>query len=145
MAATHFKQSRELIRESEPTGAAQIMDLHLAEVPAAHFASHPAAQARGAWRGMFDIAVWLRTPAGVFQPLQLVLKYQDDNGNQQLLIDRCHSGSHKTVLLNASLPITAAGRIARAGLYLKSVDRGIVIFLEECHLIPQERKARRSR
>lgn len=123
----------------------ETMDLHLAEVPPRLFLGHPNAQSRTSWNAWFDIAAWLRTPAGVMQPLQLVLKYHDDTGEQQILIDHCKSGSHRTALLNASLAVPVNGHVRRAGLYLSGVDRGIVIFLEQWHMVPQERRPKRSR
>lgn len=128
---------------SENRGSSK--ELLLVEVPVPIFLGHPASQKRGRWQGRFDIAVWLRTPLGVREPLQLLLKYWDDNDAQHLVLDRCYPGSHRTVLLNASFSLAAAGQIRRAGLYLKSTGRTSGVCLDEWHLIPQIKSSRSAR
>lgn|SRR5690554_2285966 len=135
----HVTDSR---RESTYESSDSTKDLLLVEVPTSIFLGHSAAQRRGLWQGMFDIAVWLRTPLGVREPLQLVLKYWDDNGAQRIVLDRCYPGSHRTVLLNASFSLAASGQIHRAGLYLKATARPSAAYLDEWHLIPQGKSAR---
>ncbi|MDQ2075982.1 hypothetical protein [Marinimicrobium sp. ABcell2] len=132
-------------REPQGTEPSSAKDLYLVEVPPPIFLGHPASQRRGVWRGVFDIAVWLRTPTGVQEPLQLILKYWDDSGVQQLALDRCHIGGHRTVLLNASFLLRVTGQVRRAGLYIKSIGRRPAVYLEEWHLIPQDRSVRRMK
>lgn len=118
-------------------------DLLLVEVPTPTLLGHPAAQQRGRWQGMFDVAVWLRAPAGLPEPLQLLLKYWDENGAHKIVLDRCWPGNHRTVLLNASFSLAATGPIRRAGLYLKATAHPSAVQLDEWHLIPQGRSPRR--
>jgi hypothetical protein len=121
--------------------AAPIVDLQLTTVAPSQICEHSAFTSKGSWRGMFDIAVWLHTPAGVTQPLQLALRYRDAAGVQTIHIDRCGHGSHRTVLLNGSQPLRVQGAVQEAALYLVGVDPDIVVSLEEWHLVPQPRRA----
>ena len=143
-AARHFTDSgRESTYEKRTDkSSGSTKDVLLVEVPTQIFLGHPAAQQRGRWQGMFDIAVWLRTPLGVREPLQLLLKYWDDNDAKKIVLDRCYPGSHRTVLLNASFSLTATGQIRRAGLYLKDTGRPSSVYLDEWHLIPQNKSSR---
>lgn len=134
---TPVRHSHNYGRKSTYKSNDSTKDVLLVEVPTAIFLGHSAAQPRGRWQGMFDIAVWLRTPLGVREPLQLLLKYWDDNDAQKLVLDRCYPGSHRTVLLNANFSLAANGQIRRAGLYLKGTSRPSAVYLDEWHLIPQ--------
>src|SRR5690625_1283376 len=58
------------VLERSHAGSGSTNDVLLVDVPAATLLGHPAAQQRGRWQGMFDVAVWLRAPAGLPEPLQ---------------------------------------------------------------------------
>jgi hypothetical protein len=127
-------------------GVIPAVDLCLTAVAPSQLCEHGAWTPKGSWTGTFDVALWLRSPAGVMEPLQLVLRYEDASGMQTVYIDRCSPGSHRTVLLNGSVPVRVQGAVRDAGLYLMGVDPDIVIALEEWHLVPQIRRSRlRSR
>ncbi|ARU29423.1 hypothetical protein [Cellvibrio sp. PSBB006] len=113
----------------------------LVDIPVSVLSEHSAWTAAGNWQGMFDCAIWLRTPAGLAHPVQLSLKYIDNSGEKIVHIDRCHPGSHRTVLLNGSFGLGVNGRVRDMGLYLLGItDPEIVV--EEWHMTPQQRRAR---
>src|SRR5690606_23114072 len=102
---------------------------------------HSAWSPTGSWQGMFDCAIWLHTPAGLAHPVQLSLKYIDNGGEKIIHIDRCHPGTHRTVLLNGSFGLSVNGRVRDMGLYLLGItDPEIVV--EEWHMTPQQRRSR---
>jgi hypothetical protein len=113
----------------------------LVDIPISILSEHSAWSSSGNWQGMFDSALWLRTPAGLTHPVQLALKYIDNSGEKIIQIDRCHPGSHRTVLLNGSISVSVSGRVRDMGLYLLGVtDPDIVV--EEWHMTPQQRRTR---
>lgn len=126
------------------TAAAQEMPRQagrkLADIPVAILTEHSAWAASGTWQGVFDCAVWLRTPAGLSHPAQLVLKYVDNSGEKFLQIDRCQPGVHNTVLLNGSISLTINARVRDIGLYLLGTT-DTAIALEEWHFTPQQRRS----
>lgn len=111
----------------------------LVDVPVSILAEHSAWIPTGNWHGMFDCAVWLRTPAGLTHPVQLALKYIDNSGEKIIQIDRCQPGGHSTVLLNGSIALTINARVRDMGLYLIGATDA-AIALEEWHLAPQQRR-----
>ncbi len=119
-------------------------DWLVTEIAPQQFSAHRSALSQGSWTGWFDMAVWLKTPAGAMQPLQLELIYRDSAGEQRVAIDRCPVGGHRTVLLNASLPLTCSGRVQWAAFVIKRLAPEIKISLDLCHLVPQERRPRRA-
>lgn len=113
----------------------------LVDIPVSALSDHSAWTAAGNWQGMFDCAIWLRTPGGLSHPVQLILKYIDNSGEKVVHIDRCHPGSHRTVLLNGSISLGVNGRVRDMGFYLLGItDPEIVV--EEWHMTPQTRRAR---
>lgn len=113
----------------------------LVDIPMSVLSEHSTWTAAGNWQGMFDCAIWLRTPAGLAHPVQLSLKYIDNGGEKVVHIDRCHPGSHRTVLLNGSFGLSVNGRVRDMGLYLLGItDPEIVV--EEWHMTPQLRRSR---
>lgn len=119
-----------------------LFDRHLVDLPLDRF-NHAVSEEGGArWEQLFEVAVWLKTPSGLAQPLELVLKYRDDAGEHQVFLDRCARGSHRMLLLNGCLSLAFAGRVKAASLALKSVARSQIIVLEEWHLAPQQPKPR---
>lgn len=127
-------------RPETPVAAAR--DWVIAELDPEAFAAHRSALSRGSWMGWFDMAVWLKTPAGAMQPLQLELVYRDDSGEQRVAIDHCAPGGHRTVLLNAALPLSVNGRVKSAAFVLKKLAPEAKVSLDLCHLLPQERRRR---
>jgi len=117
-------------------------DWLVTEIAPHQFSAHRSALVQGNWTGWFDMAVWLKTPAGAMQPLQLELVYRDGAGEQRVAIDRCPVGGHRTVLLNASLPLTISGRVQWAAFVLKRLAPEAKVSLDLCHLVPQERRQR---
>ncbi|MGB3610028.1 MAG: hypothetical protein WA987_06580 [Cellvibrio sp.] len=113
----------------------------LVDVPVTALSEHSAWSPTGSWQGMFDCAIWLHTPAGLAHPVQLSLKYIDNGGEKIIHIDRCHPGTHRTVLLNGSFGLSVNGRVRDMGLYLLGItDPEIVV--EEWHMTPQQRRSR---
>lgn len=113
----------------------------LVDVPISILSEHSSWSSNGSWQGAFDGALWLRTPAGLTHPVQLVLKYIDNAGEKIVPIDRCQPGSHRTVLLNGSITVGVSGRVRDMGFYLLGIsDPEIVV--EEWHMTPQQRRAR---
>lgn len=113
----------------------------LIDVPLSTFSEHSAWLSSGNWQGRFDCALWLRTPAGLDHPLQLVLKFTDNGGEKAITIDRCQPGNHRTVLLNGMITLNVNGRIREAGLYLMGRSKA-VISLEEWHITAQQKRTR---
>lgn len=113
----------------------------LVDIPLSVLSEHSSWIYTGNWQGGFDCALWLRTPAGLPHPLHLVLKYIDSSGEKILQIDRCQTGSHRTVLLNGSITLSVAGRVRDMGLYLLGAHDTIVA-VEEWHITPQQRRGR---
>lgn len=113
----------------------------LVDIPQSALNEHSAWLSAGTWHGMFDCAMWLRTPSGLTTPVQLALKYIDNSGEKTLLIDRCFAGAHRTVLLNGSINMTISGRVRDIGFYLLGATDGDIL-LEEWHFTPQHRRAR---
>lgn len=117
-------------------------DWLVAEIPPRQFIAHRASLSSGTWMGWFDMAVWLKTPAGAMQPLQLELVYRDAGGEKRVPVDRCPEGGHKTVLLNAALPLSVQGRVQWAALVIKQLAQEVKVSLDLWHFIPQERRSR---
>lgn len=124
------------------TPVQETRDWLITEVPPEQFSAHRSALTRGSWMGWFDMAVWLKTPAGAMQPLQLELVYRDDSGEQRVAVDQCAPGGHRTVLLNAALPLSVNGRVTWAAFVLKRLAPEAKVTLDLCHLVPQERRKR---
>lgn len=127
---------------SAPAAANEARDWLVAEIPPRQFLSHRASLSKGSWMGWFDMAVWLKTPAGALQPLQLELVYRDGAGEQRVAIDRRPQGGHRTVLLNAALALSVNGRVQWAAFVLKQLEPEIQVSLEQWHFVPQERRQR---
>lgn len=132
-----------LLMRSAPTTDTEARDWVVTEIPPEQFSSHRSALAQGSWMGWFDMAVWLKTPAGAMQPLQLELVYRDGSGEHRVPVDRCPAGGHRTVLLNAALPLSFSGRVSWAAFVLKRLAPEIKVSLDLSHLVPQERRAMR--
>lgn len=122
------------------TPVPQPRDWLVTEIPVQEFGSHRAALKVGSWMGWFDMAVWLKTPAGAMQPLQLELVYRDSSGEKRVRVDHCPSGGHKTVLLNAALPLSVSGQVEWAAFVVRKLAPEVKVTLDEWHFIPQERR-----
>jgi len=122
-------------------GEIEARDWLVTEISPRQFVSHKASLSVGEWMGWFDMAIWLKTPAGAMQPLQLELVYRDRSGEKRVPVDQCPTGTHKTVLLNAALPLSVNGRVQWAALVLKKLSPEIKISLDVWHFIPQERRS----
>lgn len=122
--------------------ANEARDWLVAEIPPRQFIGHRASVSRGSWIGWFDMAVWLKTPAGALQPLQMELVYRDGSGEHRVAIDRCPQGTHRTVLLNAAMALPVNGRVQWAAFVLKQLEPEIQVSLEQWHFVPQERRQR---
>lgn len=132
------------LRESESLAARDFIKKAgrwLVDIPISVLGEHSAWTSTGNWQGIFDCAIWLRTPAGLPHPIQLVLKYIDNSGEKIIQIDRCQTGSHRTVLLNGSITLAVNGRVREMGLYLIGAS-DITLTLEEWHMNPQQRRNR---
>lgn len=127
---------------SSPSVANEARDWLVAEIPPRQFISHRDSVSKGSWMGWFDMAVWLKTPAGALQPLQLELVYRDGSGEHRVAIDRCPQGSHRMVLLNAAMALSVNGRVQWAAFVLKQLEPEIQVSLEQWHFVPQERRLR---
>lgn len=127
-------------RNQPEAPVSEARDWLVTEIAPHQFSAHRSALAQGSWTGWFDMAVWLKTPAGAMQPLQLELVYRDGSGEQRVAVDRCPAGGHRTVLLNASLPLTVSGRVQWAAFVIKRLAPEIKVTLDTCHLVPQERR-----
>lgn len=126
----------------ETSGAASpARDWLVSELRPTLFTEHRAARLREPWTGWFDVAVWLKTPAGAMQRLRLELVYRDGTGEHRVSVDECPAGGHKTVLLNGSLPLSVTGRVQWAGLFLKRLAPEILVNTDLCHVQPRERRA----
>lgn len=132
-----------LLMRSAPATETESRDWLVTEISPEQFSSHRSALAQGSWMGWFDMAVWLKTPAGAMQPLQLELVYRDASGEHRVPVDRCPAGGHRTVLLNAALPLSFAGRVRWAAFVLKRLAPEAKVSLDLCHLVPQERRVAR--
>ncbi len=134
---------QEEYRGGEAAPAKESATRHLADIPFSLLSEHSHWVPNGAWEGRFDAAVWLRAPAGLSQPLQLALRYRDSGGEKMLVIDRCHPGSHRSVLLNGSILLEVVGRVREMALVLLDMDRDTQVLLDEWHLVPQLRRERK--
>jgi hypothetical protein len=113
---------------------------HLLDLPTHILTEHRAWIGSGLWQGMFDCAIWLRTPQGIPQPLQLQLRYQDNQGEKAIFIDRCSAGAYRTVLLNGSILLTAMGRVRGLSLWAINAAPAMEALVDEWHLVPQQRR-----
>lgn len=129
-----------LARFKPQTPVSEARDWLVAEIAPNQFASHKASLSQGSWMGWFDMAVWLKTPAGAMQPLQLELVYRDGAGEKRIPVDHCPAGGHRTVLLNAALPLSITGRVRWAAFVVKKLAPEIKVSLEQWHFVPQERR-----
>lgn len=127
-------------RQAAPAANAEARDWLVAEVSPNQFIDHRAALSRGQWTGWFDMAVWLKTPAGATQRMRLELVYRDGSGEHRVPVDECPAGGHKMVLLNGSAPLTISGRVQWAGFFLKQLAPEVLVNLDLCHLAPRERR-----
>lgn len=132
-----------LLMRSAPAVETEARDWLVTEISPEQFSGHRSALAQGSWMGWFDMAVWLKTPAGAMQPLQLELVYRDASGEHRVAVDRCPAGGHRTVLLNAALPLSFSGRVRWAAFVLKRLAPEAKVSLDLCHLVPQERRTAR--
>ncbi len=114
----------------------------LLELPPQLLSEHQSWVGSGLWQGHFDCALWLRTPQGIPQPMQLALRYVDSQGEKIMPIDRCAAGAYRTVLLNGSLLLKVAGRVKELSFHLLDVSTSMEIIVEEWHLVPQQRRGR---
>ncbi|WP_341939382.1 hypothetical protein [Marinimicrobium sp. C2-29] len=136
------KSNVDYSHSSSPYAANEARDWLVAEIPPRQFIGHRSSLSRGSWMGWFDMAVWLKTPAGALQPLQLELVYRDQSGEHRVSIDRCPQGTHRTVLLNAAMALSVNGRVQWAAFVLKQLEPEIQVSLEQWHFVPQERRQR---
>lgn len=134
--------------EQEPKGAmtvdsksALIQPGQIFDLPVLALAEHSAWTPTGLWHGQFDCAVWLRTPQGLAQPVQLFLRYVDNQGEKNIFIDRCSAGSFRTVLLNGSTSLSVNGRVRSLEFQLVGA-MAMTVMIEEWHLVPQQRQMR---
>lgn len=112
---------------------------HLLDIPVLSLAEHRTWTSTGNWQGQFDCALWLRTPQGIAHPLQLFVRYTDNQGEKNIFIDRCPAGSYRTVLLNGSLHFQAVGRVRDLSFYLIGASTGMNVLVEEWNFVPQHR------
>lgn len=112
---------------------------HLLDIPVLTLAEHRSWTVSGLWQGQFDCALWLRTPQGVAHPLQLFVRYTDNQGEKNIFIDRCSAGSYRTVLLNGSMNFQAFGRVRDLGFYLVGASPGMNVLVEEWNFVPRHR------
>lgn len=112
----------------------------LAEVPPSLLSEHREWSPDTPWQGSFDIAVWLRTPAGLSRPLQLALSYQDAEGEKVLPVDRCPDGAHHSVLLNGAVRLGVHGKVRDLALVLVDKSANTLVMLDEWHIVPQQKR-----
>lgn len=126
--------------QKQQTSAARAR--HLLDLPVLALAEHSAWTPTGLWQGQFDCAVWLRTPQGLPQPVQLFLRYVDNQGEKNVFIDRCHAGTFRTLLLNGSIALPVNGRVRSLEFHLVGANGAAEIGEEEWQLVPQQRQPR---
>lgn len=112
---------------------------HLLDIPVLTLSEHRAWSSTGHWQGLFDCAIWLRTPQGIAQPLQLFVRYVDNQGEKNVFVDRCSAGSYRTVLLNGTLQLYVQGRVRDLAFYLVGAGTGMNVLVEEWNFMPQQR------
>lgn len=113
---------------------------HLLDLPPQILSEHRSWISSGHWQGMFDCAIWLRTPQGIQQPLQLLLRYQDSQSEKSVVVDRCAAGAYRTVLLNGSVMLSVMGRVRELSLRLINASPSMEALVDEWHLVPQQRR-----
>lgn len=75
---------------------------------------------KGRWYGAFDALVWLNVLTAFPEALQLELRYQDDKGEHNVLVDRCHFSKNPLLLLSNRLSVAFVGKVTKAQLWVTS-------------------------
>ncbi len=112
----------------------------MVNISTGHIQTHAHWQASGSWVGVFDVAVWIRMPNGCKHPLQLALRYSDEEGEKSLAVDVFMPSAFSCALLNGSVNLQVSGRIHDVGLYLVGAEGDLLANIEEWHLTPQIKK-----
>lgn len=76
--------------------------------------------AKGRWYGAFDALVWLNALTPFPEALHLELRYVDDKGEHNVLVDRCHFSKNPLLLLSNRLSVAFVGKVIRAELWVAS-------------------------
>ena len=77
-------------------------------------------KSRGRWYGAFDVMAWLNVLAEFSHELQLELRYEDDKGPNQIMIDRAGFSSNPLMLLSNRLSVAFVGAVTQASLWVTS-------------------------
>ena len=75
---------------------------------------------KGRWYAAFDVLVWLNTLTAFSKELHLELRYEDDKGAHQGLIDRCGFSNNPQLLLSNCASLAFVGRVSKAQLWITS-------------------------
>ena len=76
--------------------------------------------ARGRWYGSFDVMAWLNVLAEFSHELRLELRYEDEKGPNQVMIDRARFSSNPLMLLSNRLSVAFVGAVTQASLWVTS-------------------------
>lgn len=75
---------------------------------------------KGRWYGAFDVLAWLNTITVFPEALNLELRYKDDKGEHNVLVDRCHFSKNPLLLLSNRLSVAFVGKVVKAELWVTS-------------------------
>lgn len=114
----------------------------LMEIPLSQLSQHSAWTATGYWQGDFDCALWLRTPTGLQQPVQLAVCYRDSQGDKTLFVDRCAAGSYRSALLNGPIHMVVNGKVSELGVYLVGVGDVGDVSVDEWHFVARQKRSK---
>ncbi|MEJ2415934.1 MAG: hypothetical protein P8Y45_03165 [Exilibacterium sp.] len=89
------------------------------------------------WSQKFETAVWLSFPHGLRKNISLHVKYHDKERLKATLIDRCLGKGQTLVLLNGCVKLSVVGDIKAMGLFVKGLEKGDPVKVEECHFKPK--------
>jgi hypothetical protein len=77
-------------------------------------------RAKGRWYAAFDVLVWLNTLTAFPKELHLQLRYEDDKGEHEVLIDRCSFSKNPLLLLSNRASLAFVGKVSKAQLWVTS-------------------------
>ncbi|MCW8195867.1 hypothetical protein F6455_13815 [Proteobacteria bacterium 005FR1] len=100
--------------------------------------AHSAWRAKGAWRGSFSIAAWLRFPEGLTEVVQLMLCFRDQERRKSYVIDRCLPNRQTLILLNGIVDLDITGEVADMSLFLTGPAEDAAWILDEHNIEPRQ-------
>lgn len=102
---------------------------------------HPAWKPKQSWKGRFAVAAWFRFPEGLTEMVQLMLVYEDQDGQRSYVVDRCLPNRQTLILLNGVVDLEVTGEVSNMSLRLTGLTDDAVWMLDEWNIEPSDTAA----